>query len=264
MTTPHPASVPDPAAAPHADAAARAAVAADLAPTGTLRASINLGNPVLAQGTPDAPAGVTVDLAREIGARLGVPVELLCFDAARASYEAMATGRADLCFLAVDPAREAEVAFTAPYAVIEGVYVVPRDSALKTPEDVDAPGVRVGVKAGSAYDLHLTRTLRHATPVRGAEGVDTFVEQGLEAGAGIRQPMTAYAAAHPEVRLLDERFMEIRQAVGTTVGRSAETVSFLRATVEELKANGFVAASLTRSGQDPALLAPPAHSPRNP
>ncbi|MET9955269.1 transporter substrate-binding domain-containing protein [Streptomyces sp. NPDC006339] len=249
MTTPN----PTPAPAPHPS------VAADLAPTGTLRASINLGNPVLAQGTPDAPAGVTVDLAREIGARLGVPVELLCFGAARASYEAMATGRADLCFLAVDPAREAEVAFTAPYAVIEGVYVVPRDSALKTPADVDAPGVRVGVKAGSAYDLHLTRTLRHATPVRGAEGVDTFVEQGLEAGAGIRQPMTAYAAAHPDVRLIEDRFMEIRQAVGTTVGRSAETIAFLRATVEELKANGFVAASLARSGQDPDLLAPPAH-----
>lgn len=236
-----------------------AALAADLAPTGTLRASINLGNPVLAQGTPDAPAGVTVDLAREIGARLGLPVELLCFDAARKSYEAMATGRADLCFLAVDPAREAEVAFTAPYVLIEGVYVVPRDSALRTPADVDAPGVRVGVKAGSAYDLHLGRTLAHATVVRGEEGVDTFAEQGLEAGAGIRQPMTAYAAARPtEVRLIDERFMEIRQAVGTTLDRSPETVAFLRTTVEELKANGFVSDALARAGQDPELLAPPA------
>ncbi|MEV8628181.1 transporter substrate-binding domain-containing protein [Streptomyces sp. NBC_01268] len=233
------------------------ALVRDLAPTGTLRASINLGNPVLAQGTPEAPAGITVDLAREIGARLGVPVELLCFDAARKSYEAMATGRADLCFLAVEPAREAEVAFTAPYVVIEGVYAVPRDSALTSPEEVDAPGVRIGVKAGSAYDLYLTRTLRHAELVRGEEGVDTFAAQGLEAGAGIRQPMTAYAAAHPEVRLLDPRFMQIRQAVGTPVTRSAETVAFLRATIEELKANGFVTASLERAGQDTGLLAGP-------
>ncbi|MFI8522666.1 transporter substrate-binding domain-containing protein [Streptomyces sp. NPDC085481] len=231
------------------------ALVSDLAPTGTLRASINLGNPVLAQGTPDAPAGITVDLAREIGARLGVPVELLCFDAARKSYEAMATGRADLCFLAVDPAREAEVAFTAPYVVIEGVYAVPRESSFRTPEDVDAPGVRIGVKAGSAYDLHLTRTLRHATLVRGEEGVDTFADLALEAGAGIRQPMTAYAAAHPEVRLLDTRFMRIRQAVGTPVTRSPETIAFLRATVDDLKADGFVAASLTRAGQDPGLVA---------
>ncbi|MFF0748196.1 transporter substrate-binding domain-containing protein [Streptomyces sp. NPDC004267] len=235
-------------------------IAADLAPAGTLRASINLGNPVLAQGTPDAPSGITVDLAREIGARLGLPVELLCFDAARKSYEAMASGRADLCFLAVEPAREAEVAFTAPYVVIEGVYAVPRDSALRTPADVDAPGVRIGVKAGSAYDLYLTRTLRHAEIVRGEEGVDTFAERELEAGAGIRQPMTAYAAAHPQVRLIEERFMEIRQAVGTTVGRSPETVAFLRATVEELKSTGFVAESLRRAGQDPNLVAPPAAS----
>ncbi|MEU6928260.1 transporter substrate-binding domain-containing protein [Streptomyces sp. NPDC046374] len=233
------------------------ALVSDLAPTGTLRASINLGNPVLAQGTPESPAGITVDLAREIGARLGVPVELLCFDAARKSYEAMAAGRADLCFLAVEPAREAEVAFTAPYVVIEGVYAVPRDSALTSPEEVDAPGVRIGVKAGSAYDLYLTRTLRHAELVRGEEGVDTFAAQALEAGAGIRQPMTAYAAAHPEVRLLDTRFMRIRQAVGTPVTRSAETVAFLRATIEDLKTNGFVTASLKRAGQDTGLLAGP-------
>ncbi|WP_411107892.1 transporter substrate-binding domain-containing protein [Streptomyces sp. c-19] len=232
------------------------AIAADLAPTGTLRASVNLGNPVLAQGTPEAPAGVTVDLAREIGVRLGLPVELLCFDAARKSFAAMADGRADLCFLAVDPAREAEVAFTAPYVVIEGVYVVPRGSAYTTVEDVDAPGVRIGVKKGSAYDLFLSRTLVHATVVRGDEGVDTFRAEGLEVGAGIRQPLTAYAEAHPDVRLIQGRFMEIRQAVGTTVGRAPETVTFLRDTVEELKANGFVADALRRSGQDAGLLAP--------
>ncbi len=233
-----------------------AAIAADLAPTGVLRASINLGNPVLAQGTPEEPAGITVDLAREIGRRLGLPVETLCFDAARKSFEAMADGRADLCFLAVDPTREKEVAFTAPYVVIEGVYAVPRDSPLTTVEEVDAPGVRIGVKQGSAYDLHLTRTLAHATVVRGAEGVDTFRSLDLEAGAGIRQPMAAYVAAHPEVRLIDGRFMEIRQAVGTTAGRAPETVAYLRSLVEELKRNGFVTDALRRSDQDPALVAP--------
>lgn len=149
-----------------------AAIAEDLAPTGTLRVSINLGNPVLAQGTPDAPTGVTVDMAREVGVRLGVPVKLLCFDAARKSYEAMASGQADLCFLAVDPAREAEVAFTAPYVVIEGVFVVRQDSDFAKPADVDRPGVRIGVKRGSAYDLFLSRTLQHASVVRGEEGVE--------------------------------------------------------------------------------------------
>lgn len=231
-------------------------VTADLAPTGVLRASINLGNPVLAQGTPQAPRGITVDLAREIAARLAVPVEFLCFDAARKSFEAMADGRADVCFLAIEAARETEVAFTAPYVLIEGVYVVPQDSGLKTPEDVDAPGIRIGVKTGSAYDLYLTRTLRHATLVRGDEGVDIFAAQGLEAGAGIRQPMSAYVSAHPETRLIEQGFMEIRQAVGTSTTRRPETVRFLRDLVEELKADGFVAASLRRAGQSETLTAP--------
>ena len=233
-------------------------VRADLAPTGALRASINLGNPVLAQGTADDPGGVTVDIAREIGRRLEVPVELVCFDAARKSFEAMATGQADICFLAVDPARATEVAFTAPYVVIEGVYAVPRDSALSTVDEVDSPGVRIGVKQGSAYDLYLTRELRNATVVRGDEGVDVFLAEGLEAAAGIRQPIARFVAATPDVRLIDQRFMEIRQAVGTTKNRRPETVAFLHDLVEDLKANGFVADSLLRSGQPDASVAPPA------
>ncbi|MEV8098332.1 transporter substrate-binding domain-containing protein [Kitasatospora sp. NPDC085879] len=230
----------------------------DLAPTGVLRAAVNLGNPVLAQGTPDAPSGVTVDLAREFAARLGVPVEYRCFDAARKSYEAMAEGRADLCFLAVEPARKADVAFTEPYVVIEGVFAVPRDSVLSTVADVDRAGVRIGVKQGSAYDLYLSRTLRHASVVRGVEGTEVFRDQALEVAAGIRQPMTAYVAADPGLRLIGERFMEIRQAVGTTRTRRPESVRFLHAVVEELKASGFVADSLRRAGQSDTLAAPPA------
>ena len=231
----------------------------DLAPTGVLRASINLGNPVLAQGSPEEPSGVTVDIAREVGARLGVPVEFVCFDAARKSFEALVSGEADICFLAIEPARAKAVAFTDAYVVIEGVYAVPVDSPVRGPADVDRSGVRIGVKRGSAYDLFLTRTLTHATVVRGDEGVDVFRAEGLEVAAGIRQPMTAFVAANPDVRLVEERFMAIRQAVGTTRERRPETVSFLSELVEELKANGFVAEALQRAGQTGAAVAPPAH-----
>ncbi|WP_137292481.1 transporter substrate-binding domain-containing protein [Nocardioides dongxiaopingii] len=230
----------------------------ELAPTGTLRASINLGNPVLAHGTPDAPGGVTVDIARELGSRLGVPVELVCFDAARDSFTAMSTGRADICFLAVDPAREETVAFTAPYAVIEGVYAVPDGSPLTSADDVDRPGVRVGVKKGSAYDLFLTRTLAHAEVVRGSEGTSVFSEQRLEVAAGIRQPVVDFVATHPGTRLLEPRFLEIQQAVGTARTRSPEAVGFLHTFVEDLKATGFVAEALLRSGRRDATVAPPA------
>ncbi len=236
-------------------------VARDLAPTGTLRASINLGNPVLAQGTPSAPTGVTVEIARELGARLDVPTELLCFDAARKSLEALLAGRVDICFLAIEPAREAEVSFTGPYAVIEAVFVVPEGSAIRTPSGLDEPGVRIGVKKGSAYDLFLSRTLAHASLVRGDEGIDVFRELGLEAAAGIRQPMTSFVAAEPGFRLLEPRFMEILQAVGTTRARSPKTVEALHGFVEELKATGFIAEALRRSSQTDATVArasPPA------
>src|SRR5690348_10832607 len=164
--------------------------ATDLAPTGVLRAAINLGNPVLANGSPADPGGVTVDLARAVAARLGVPVDLLCFAAARESYEAMVTGRADICFLAIEPARAAEVAFTTPYLLIEGVYAVPAGSPITTNADVDRPGVRVVVKRGSAYDLFLSRTLQQATVVR----TDEAVYDQADVAAGIRQPVTAFVA----------------------------------------------------------------------
>ena len=231
------------------------AIVADLAPEGVLRAAINLGNPVLAQGTPDAPVGVTVDLAREVATRLGVPAELLCFGAARESFEAAATRRAGIAFLAIEPARAAEIDFTAPYVLIEGVYAVPAASALSSVDEVDQPGVRIGVKEGSAYDLFLTRSLRHATVVRGGEGTGEFARGGLDVAAGVREPVTAFVTAHPGFRLLPGRFMEIRQAVGTAVGRPPATTQFLCGLVEELKANGFVADALRRSGQN-APVAP--------
>jgi polar amino acid transport system substrate-binding protein len=234
-----------------------AEIVTDLVPAGVLRAAINLGNPVLAQGTPAAPAGVTIDISREIAARLGVPAEFHCFGAARESFEAVITGQADICFLAIEPAREAEIAFTAPYALIEGVYAVPVQSPLTSVAEVDSAGMRIGVKRGSGYDLFLTRTLRHATVVRGAEGTEAFVTGNLEAAAGVREPMTEFVAAHPGYRLIEGRFMEIRQAVGTARTRRAQTTRFLHELIEELKASGFVADALRRSGQT-APVAPPA------
>ena len=172
-----------------------AGIVTDLAPTGVLRTALNLGNPVLVQGTTAAPRGVTVDIANEIAARLGVLAEFRCFGAARGSFEATVAGQADICFLAIEPARAAEIAFTAPYVLIEGVYAVPRDSSLAAVADVDSEGVRIGVKDGSAYDLFLTRTLKHATVVRGAEGTEAFAAENLDAAAGVREPMTEFVAA---------------------------------------------------------------------
>jgi polar amino acid transport system substrate-binding protein len=234
-------------------------VVKDLAPTGTLRAGINLGNMVLAQTDEKTgePKGITVDLARELGRRLGVPVELVRFDAAGKTFEGLKAGALDIVFLAIEPVRAAEVAFTAPYVIIEGVYLVPKDSALKTVGDVDRAGVRVGVNTGSAYDLFLTRTLKAAQLVRGESGIDLFVNDKLDAAAGVKQPLVEYAKTNPAVRVMDGRFMEIQQAMGTPVGRDAGA-KYLRQFVEEMKASGFVADALKRSNQPDAAVAPPA------
>jgi len=203
----------------------------DLAPTGTLRASINLGNIGLAQGTPENPGGITPELARELGRRLGVPVALSCFDAAGKAFEAMKAGRIDIVFLAIEPVRAAEIEFTAPYVIIEGVYMVPKDSVLQTPADVDRPGIRIGVNKASAYDLFLSRSLKDATLVRGEDGADLFIKGKLEAAGGVKQALQQFAKGRDDVRLLPERFMEIRQAMGTARGRLAGA-AYLRSFIE--------------------------------
>ena len=235
----------------------------DLAPTGKLRAAINLGNMVLAQKDPASGdmRGVTVDLARELARRVGLPLELVPFDAAGKVFEALKAGAWDVAFLAIEAVRAAEIAFTAPYVIIEGVYLVPKDSPLRAVADVDRDGVRIAVNKGSAYDLYLTRTIKHAQLVRGENGIELFVRDRLEAAAGVKQPLVEYAKTDPSVRIMDGRFMEIRQAMGTPKlryqGRNAAP-RYLHAFVEEMKATGFIAEALRRSNQPDAAVAPPA------
>ncbi|WP_404384032.1 transporter substrate-binding domain-containing protein [Knoellia locipacati] len=227
----------------------------DLAPTGALRASINLGNAVLTNGSSESPAGITVDIAHELGRRLDVPVDLVLWDAARKSVDAVRDGAADVCFLAVDPVRAEELAFSAPYVLIEGAYAVRESSPLRSAADVDRDGIRIGVKLGSAYDLHLSRSLGSAELVRGSDGVDVFAEQGLEVAAGIAQPIEAYVSANPGLRVLDGAFMQIPQAVAVSRRHGDESVAWLRSVVDELVATGWVAEALARHGHDPALAA---------
>lgn len=237
-------------------------VAAELAPTGRLRAAINFGNTVLAQRDPGAgpPRGVSAELARALAGRLDLPIDYVTFDAAGKVFDAVKAGAWDIAFLAIDPVRAAGIDFTAPYVVIEGTYVVPANSVLRTVEDVDRDGVRVAVATGSAYDLHLTRALKHATLVRrpsGPEALDLFVAERLEAAGGVRQPIVAFANTHPGMRIIPGRFMAIEQAMGTPKGRP-KGHAYLRGFVEEMKASGFVAKALKDSGQADASVAPPA------
>jgi polar amino acid transport system substrate-binding protein len=229
----------------------------EFAPTGRLRAAINQGNSVLAQKGPNGEAlGVTVELARELAKRLGVPVDLVIFDGAGKAFDALKSSL-DIGFLAIEPVRAAEVDFTAPYVLIEGTYVVPKDSKLQKIDDVDAPGVRIAVNKGSAYDLFLTRTLKNATLLRSDDGVALFKNDKLEAAGGVRQPLEQYAGKDGSVRVMDGRFMAIQQAMGMPKGRF-RAHEYLKGFVEEMKASGFVADALKRSNQPDAVVAPKA------
>ncbi len=155
--------------------------------------------------------------------------------------------------------RAAEVEFSPPYVLIEGAYLVLKDSPLREPAELDQPGKRISVGENSAYDLYLTRTLKHAALVRTAGGccknIDLFRAEKLDAAAGVRQPLNEYAKDHLDVRVMQKAFQQIRQAMGTPKGRTA-AAAYLRTFIEEMKASGFVADALKRSNQPDAQVAP--------
>ena len=230
-------------------------------PAGVLRVAINLGNPILANKDAQTglPFGVSVDLAHGFATRLGVAMELLVFDAASKSVEAVTQEKADIGFFAVDPLRGEGISFTAPYVLIEGSYMVPETSAIQSNDEVDRAEHRVTVGKGSAYDLYLSRELKHAEIVRAPTSptvVDVFVEQGLEVAAGVRQQLASDRLRFPGLRLLPGRFMVIQQAMGLPKSRGQEAANFLHQYVEEMKASGFVAQALARHHIQGASVAP--------
>jgi polar amino acid transport system substrate-binding protein len=236
------------------------AAVADLAPTGKLRAAINVGNPILATRDPGGgdPRGVSVDLARELGRRLGVPLQLVVFDAAGKVVEAGKAGAWDVAFVALDPARAAEIAQSPPYVMIEGAYLVRQDSALRSNDEVDRKGNRVVVGRNSAYDLYLTRSLKQAEIVRAPTSpavVDLFLKENHEVAAGVKQQLEADARRASGLRLLPGRFMVINQAMASQRNREAGA-RYVRGFIEEMKAIGFVAKALEDHKVQGAAVAP--------
>jgi polar amino acid transport system substrate-binding protein len=237
-----------------------AAARAELAPTGKLRAGINLGNGVVATRDPATgqTRGIAVTIARELGKRLGVPVELVVLDQARMAVDATQAGDVDVVFIAIEPARSAVIDFTAPYAEIAGVYAVPPNSKIRSNDEVDRPGVRITVVARSNYDLFLTRTLKNAQLLRtettkGSE--DEFVAGKVDIYAGVKQRAEDAVARVPGAHLLPGQFMSIRQAIGMSKGRAAG-LAYLKDFVEDIKTSGLVAREIEAEGLKDASVAP--------
>jgi polar amino acid transport system substrate-binding protein len=236
------------------------AVRADLAPTGTIRAGINYGNFILA--TRDAATGesrgVAVDLLRELGQRLGVPVAIVAYDTVGAMVDAAPTNAWDVAFLGSEPARETVISFTAAYLEIEATYLVPGASSLRSAAEVDREGVRVAAPTRANYELYLQRTLQRAKLISAPSADAAFellVKGEVDALAGLRQALIGLAAKLSGSRMLDGRFMAVQQSIGVPKGRDAG-LAYLRRVVEEAKASGLVARAIEKTGARGVSVAP--------
>jgi polar amino acid transport system substrate-binding protein len=238
-------------------------LAAAFAPQGPLRVVINLGNPVLAKRAdpPAAATGTSVDLAAELGRRLGLTVEPIVVTSAGAAVETMKKGEADIGFFAIDPARSDGIVFSTPYVNIEGAYAVREGSPIRSMEDVDRPGVRIAVGQNSAYDLFLSRAVKSATLVRAPTSqavVPLLMEQNLDVAANVKQQLEADLKRVPGLmRMVPGSFMTINQAMGFAAGRDPAALAYLTGFVEEMKSSGFVGNALKRHGIEGAAVAPP-------
>jgi polar amino acid transport system substrate-binding protein len=231
-----------------------------LAPTGSIRAALNFANPVLAtrQGPGGQPGGVAVEIVRELGRRLDLPVEFLSYDSAAAMADDARTGGWDVAFLAADPAREETITFTAPYLELDATYLVPADSRFRALGEIDADGVRVAARPRSAYDLFLRRSLTRAELVypEGEEtDLDVLTKGRADVLAGLTHMLVDSAADVPGRRVLDGRFAAMQQAIGVPRGRDV-AAAYLREFVEQVKASGLVARAIEATGAQGVSVAP--------
>lgn len=237
-------------------------IVSQLAPTGVLRAGINMANFLLVTGRSAAgdPEGVAPDMARAIADRLAVPVKYAPFPKPGELADAVDAGVWDIGLIGAEPQRAEKIAFTPAYVEIEATYLVPAGSPIASIAEVDRPGVRIAVTARSAYDLWLERNVKHATLVRSNSldaAFEQFAREGLDVLAGLRPRLLQDAAAAPGSRILDGQFTAVQQAVGTA-RRNAAGAAFLRDFVEEAKSSGFVAQLIERHAVKGLSVAPPA------
>jgi len=204
----------------------------ELAPTGTLRAGMNLGNALFT--TKDAATGelrgVSVDLMRELAARLGVPVDFVLYPTPGDVADATESGAWDVAILAIEPARAQTIAFSPAMTEIAATYVVHKDSDLQTVAQVDRPGVRIAAPAKAGYELY-----------------ELFNQHGADALAGLTPVLLKSMGKIPDGRLLDGQFMTVNHGLGTPRERHAAS-EYLKAFVEEMNASGFVVRSIERHG----------------
>jgi len=233
---------------------------AELAPTGVLRAGINLSNFLLVTGRSEKsePVGVAPDMAKEIAASLGVPVTYVPFKSPGELADQAGKNIWDIGLIGAEPQRAAVMTFSAAYVEIEATYMVPPGSPLAKIADVDKKGVRIAVSARSAYGLWLENNIKHATlmPIAGLDAAfNKFADEKLDVLAGLRPGLLKDIEKMPGARILDGKFSAVQQAVGTAKANKAGA-DYLAAFVEEAKRSGLVAKFIERHNVKGLSVAP--------
>lgn len=231
----------------------------EFSPTASLRVGINLGNPILASWdhASQKPIGVSVDLATELSHRLNIPIEFTSFKTAGNTVEAIKKGQIDLVFVAIDPLRSQEIAYSLAYIQIEGAYMVRNNSTIQENQEVDKAGVRIVVGKGSAYDLFLTREIKNATLIRSQSSqtvLDDFMHEQYEVAAGVKQQLQMDAQRYSDLRMLPGRFMVINQAMGIPHQRP-NALKYLQNFIVEMKQSGFIEKALKQHHIEGAQVA---------
>ena len=234
-------------------------IAEQLAPTGVLRAGINMSNFLLVTGRTESgdPDGVSPDMARALAERLGVPVKMVPFPTPGELADAAADDVWDIGNIGAEPQRAEKIAFTLAYSEIEATYLVPPGSPIRSIEEVDRPGIRIAVSARSAYELWLSRNIEHAELVL-AQGLGAafqlFVDEGLDALAGLRPGLIGDVEKLPGARILEGQFSAVQQAIGVPRSRPESAAAFVASFVEEAKTSGLVASLIARHGVEGRLM----------
>lgn len=243
-------------------AAASPAIIAELAPTGVLRAGINLSNFLLVTGKAanGDPQGVSPDMAKAIADRLGVPLKLVPFKSPGELADQCGKNVWDIGLIGAEPQRAETIAFSAAYAEIKATYLVPPGSPIKAIAEVDRPGVRIAVTGRAAYGLWLERNIKHAKLI-GTDTIDgaweVYARDKLEALAGLETRLIDDQKKQPGSQILPGQFTAVQQAVGTA-RMNKEGARFLAAFVEEAKRSGLVASLIAKHKPVGLSVAPPA------
>ena len=233
----------------------------ELAPTGVLRAAINLGNFLLVTGKSASgdPEGVSPDMAKEVADRLGVAVTYVPYDMPGPLGDDADADKWDIGNIGAEPQRAQKIAFTAAYCEIEATYMVPSGSPIQSIGDVDRPGVRISVTERAAYGLWLQNNIRHATlvPTQSLdEAFEVFERDNLEALAGLRPRLIKDVENVPGARILDGQFSAVQQAIGTPK-KNAAAAEWLARFVEDAKASGLVGELIEKHNVKGLSVAPP-------